>query len=162
MRWIWLTAILFATLAAADDSGVAPRGKPADYPAHQAVKTAELAAAVLSPDQVRRIFSAEVAKAYTVVEIAVYPADGQKFEVDLLDYSLQMGGQIVHADKPDNVMIPWGNTSGPTIANRGPNLTEDTGVIVARGTDPATGRPRTAVGTWEEVGVSNYPRRSDQ
>ena len=162
MRWICLTASIFAALAAADDSGVPPRGKAADYPAHQAVKTAELAAVVVSPDQVKRILSVEVAKAYIVVEVAVYPADGQKFDVDLLDYSLKVGDQIIHADKPDNVMIPWGNTSGPSIPNRGPNVTEDAGVIVARGTDPATGRPRTGVGTWEEVDVSNYPRPSDQ
>lgn len=162
MRWMCLTASIFAALAAADDSGVPPRNKPADYPTHQAVKTTELAAVLISPDQVRRIFSAEVAKAYTVVEVAVYPGDGQKFEVDFLDYSLKIGGQIVHADKPDNVMIPWGNKSGPAVPNRGPNVTEDTGVIVAHGTDPATGRSRTAVGTWEEVGVSNYPRPPDQ
>jgi hypothetical protein len=161
MRVACLAAIFLATLAG-DDSGTTPRSKPSDYPVHQTVKTAELAAVVLTPDQVKKIFSPEVAKAYTIVEVAVYPADSQKFDVDLLDYFLKIGDETTHADKPDDVMIPWGNPgSVPTAGNRGPAVTEDSGVIVAHGTDPATGRPRTAVGTWEDVGVSNYPRPAD-
>lgn len=162
MRATCLAAIFLATLAAGDDSGTTPRSKPSDYPAHQKVKTAELAAVILTPDEVKKIFSSEVARAYMIVEVAVYPADSEKFDVDLLDYSLKIGGQLTHADKPDNVMIPWGNSSRvPTLGNNGPTVTEDTGVIVAHGTDPTTGRPRTEVGTWQDVGVSNYPRPAD-
>ena len=127
MRATCLAAIFVAMLAAGDDSGTTPRAKPSDYPAHQTVKTAELAALVLTPDQVKKIFSSEVAKAYTIIEIAVYPADSQKFDVDLSDYSLKIGDQTTQADKPQNVMIPWGNPgSVPTLGNRGPTVTEDT------------------------------------
>jgi hypothetical protein len=161
---IFVAGILVAMYAAGDDSGTPPRSKPADYPVHESVKAAELAAVLISPEQVKRMFSAEVAKAYMVVEIAVYPADGHSFDVNVLDYSLRVGNQVIHAEKPENVMIPWGNTnnSGPTIGSRGPTVNEDAGVIVAHGTDPMTGRPRTAVGTYDEVGVTNAPRPADQ
>ena len=164
MRKACFAAIFALVLAAGDDSGVPPRSKPSDYPVHDDAKTAEIAAAVISSDQVKRIFSAAVDKAYNVVEVAIYPEDGHRFDVDLSDFSLKIGNQVLHAEKPENVMIPWGNTSSnaPTIGNRGPNVTEETGVIVAHGTNPATGRPQTTTGTWEDVGVSNYPRPADQ
>jgi hypothetical protein len=162
---LFVAGLCLTTALAGDDSGVSPRNKPSDYPAHEDAKTAEIAAVVISSDQVKRVFSPAVDKAYTVVEVAIYPADGHSFDVDLSSFSLKVGGQIVHAEKPDDVMIPWGNQSGsapPTIGNRGPGLTEETGVIVARGTNPVTGRPQTSTGTYEDVGVSNAPRRVDQ
>ena len=158
MRTILLAGI-FLGLAQADDSGVTPRSKPADYPVHESVKTAEIAATLLAGDVVRKIFSDEVAKAYTVVEVAIYPAGDRSFDVDLLDFSLRAGGQVIHAEKPAGLMIPWsGAPRTATIGQNAPSVTAETGVIVARGTDPATGRPRTGTGTYESVEVSNYPR----
>ncbi len=92
-----------------------------------------------------------------VVEVAVYPEDGHSFDVDLLDFSLKVGDQVIHADKPRDVAIPWPEKTGPT-SQRGPAVTTETGVIVARGTNPVTGRPQTTTGTWEGVAVSNDPR----
>jgi len=159
MRAIWLAGF-FCLALAADDSGVPPRPKPSDYPVHENAKADTLAAVIVPADQIRKMFSAEVAKGYLVVEVAVYPADGHSFDVDLLDFALKVGGQVIHAEKPRDVAIPWPE-KGATIGNRGPAVSTETGVIVARGTDPVTGRPRTGVGTWEDVGVSNTPRRDD-
>ena len=39
-------------------------------------------------------------------------------------------------------------------------MTTETGVIVQSGTDPVTGRKTTSTGTYEGVGVSNYPTPS--
>lgn len=77
--------------------------------------------------------------------------------MDLLDFSLKVGDQVIHADKPRDVAIPWPEKTGPT-SQRGPAVTTETGVIVARGTNPVTGRPQTTTGTWEGVAVSNDPR----
>jgi len=149
---------LFAGLAAADDSGIPPRPKPSDYPVHETAKNAVLAAAIVPPEQVRKMLTPDISKGYVVVEVAIYPEDGHSFDVDLLDFSLKVGNQIIHADKPRDVAMPWPEKTGPLSSDRGPTVTTETGVMVARGTNPVTGRPQTSTGTWEGVGVSNDPR----
>src|SRR5579863_5602833 len=111
----------FCLALAADDSGVHPRPKPTDYPVHENAKTDTLAAAIVPADQVRKMFSAEVAKGYLVVEVAIYPADGHSFDVDPLDFALKIGGQVIHPEKPRDVGIPWPEKGG-TIGNRGPTV----------------------------------------
>ena len=51
------------------------------------------------------------------------------------------------------------NSASRHARNR-PHVTTETGVIVGNGTDPATGRRTNSVGTYEGVGVSNYPTQS--
>lgn len=127
---------------------------------HQAVKTAVLAAVIIPPEQVRKELTPDINKGYIVVEVAIYPEDGHSFDVDRLDFSLKLGDQIIHADKPRDVAMPWPEKK-TTLGNKRQAVTTETGVIVAHGTNPATGRPQTTAGTWEAVGVSNDPRDRD-
>ena len=158
MRAFGFATVLLASLAAADDTTVAPRPKPTDYPAHDSVKAAVLAASIVPPDQVKKIFSADTAKQYVVVEMAVYPEAGRSLDVDLFDFELNTGDQMVRASEPRDIGTAWPSAKNPSIGNRGPNVTAETGVMVDRETDPVTGRPRTSVGTYQGVAVSNYPR----
>ena len=158
IRAFRLAGVFLACLAAADDTAVSPRSKPADYPAHDSVKTAVLAGAIGPPEQVKKLFSNETAKNYVVVEVAIYPENGLSFDMDLLDFELKTGDQMVRASEPRDIGTQWPSAKNPTIGNRGPNVTSETGVIVDRETDPITGRPRTSVGTYQGVAVSNYPR----
>jgi hypothetical protein len=158
MRAFSLAAIFLATLAVADDTPVPPRSAPSDYPAHDSLKTASIAAAIVPPEQVRKTFSAETAKTYVVVEVAVYPEPGSSLDVDIIDFALKTGDQVVRASEPHDIGTAWPSARNPSIGNPGPNVTTQTGVIVDRETDPVTGRPRTSVGTYESVAVSNYPR----
>jgi hypothetical protein len=160
MRRFWLAAVLLASLAAADDIGLPPRQKATDYPAHDNAKTALLAAAVVPSDQVKRIFSAEIAKAYIVIEVAIYPQGAHPFDVDLFDFALETVDQPLHASNPRDIANPWVDQPAQ-LPTRTPNVDVDTGVIVGHGTDPVTGRPTTTVGTYEGVHVSNYPRPND-
>jgi hypothetical protein len=157
MRAFWLAGLTMAALAAGDDSGLTPRGKPSDYPVHDTAKTAIIAAAIVPPDVVRKILTPDIGKGYVVVEVAIYPEDGHSFDVDLMDFSLKIGDQVIHADKPRDVAMPWPEKK-TTLGDRGPAVTTETGVIVARGPNPVTGRPQTSAGTWESVSVSNDPR----
>jgi hypothetical protein len=155
-RTVGLLGIVVASLAAGDDAGVIPRAKPTDYPVHGNAKAAELAAVVVAPEQVKRLFSADISKHYIVVEVAVYPESGRSFDVDLFDFELRSGDRSIRPSRPRDVASPWPERKYP-LDGRGPNVTTETGVIVGHGTDPVTGRPRTDVSTWEGVGVSNYP-----
>src|SRR5580698_8678609 len=154
MRAFSLAAIFLATLAVADDTPVSPRSAPTDYPAHDSLKTASIAAAIVPPDQVKKIFSAETAKTYVVVEVAVYPEAGSSLDVDLIDFALKTGDQVVRASEPRDIGTVWPSAKNPSIGSRGPNVTTEAGIIVDRETDPVTGRPRTSVGTYEGVAVS--------
>jgi hypothetical protein len=158
MRAFRLAGVLLASLAAAGDTAVPPRPKPADYPAHDSVKTAALAGAIVPPEQVKKMFSNETSKNYVVVEVAIYPQDGHSFDIDLLDFELKTGDQMVRASEPRDIGTTWPSAKNPSIGSRGPNVTTETGVIVDREPDPVTGRPRTNVGTYQGVAVSNYPR----
>jgi hypothetical protein len=158
MRAFSLAVTLLAALAWADDAPVSPRSNPTDYPAHDSLKTAAIAATIVPPEQVKKLFSADTAKAYVVVEVAVYPEAGNSLDVDLIDFALRTGEQVVRASEPRDIGTAWPSAKNPSIGSRGPNVTAETGVIVDRETDPITGRPRTSVGTYESVAVSNYPR----
>jgi hypothetical protein len=157
MRAFWIACTLFASLAAADDFGVPPRRLPADYPVHAGVQTATLAAVVVPSDQVKKMFSGEISKKYFVIEVAVYPEAGQSFDVDEMSFVLRTGDQVLQTSDPGDVAGLWPGNNNP-VGHRGPNITTETGVIVGRETDPITGRPRTSVGTYEGVAVSNYPQ----
>jgi hypothetical protein len=159
MRGFCLAGVYLISLAAGDD-GVPARTSPSDYPVHERLDTAMLAAAIVPQQQVRKIFSADIAKRYIVVEVAVYPEDGHGFDVDVLDFALKADDEVIHASQPREVADVWPEKKNP-IGNRGPTITSETGVFVARGTDPATGRSRTDAGTYESVGVSNSPRPAD-
>lgn len=158
MRASSLAAIFLTTLAFAGDTPVSPRPKPTDYPAHDSVKTAAIGAAIVPPDQVKKIFSADTAKTYVVVEVAVYPESGASLDVDLIDFALKTGDQVVRSSEPLDMGTAWPSAKNPTIGSSGPNVTTESGVIVDRETDPVTGRPRTSVTPYESVAVSNYPR----
>ena len=60
-----------AVLAVGADTGVSPRPSSSDYPIHASGKTATLAAAIVPPEQVKRILSDYVSSRYVVVEVAV-------------------------------------------------------------------------------------------
>lgn len=155
-RTFWLLGAFLASLAAGDDTGLSPRATPSDYPAHDNVKTGVLAAAIVPPAQVKKMFSADIGKRFIVVEVAVYPEPGRNFDLDLFDFALRTGDQLLRPAKPGDMATPWQDKGGQP-GNRGPTITTDSGVIVSREIDPITGRPRTGVGAYEGVSASNYP-----
>jgi hypothetical protein len=133
-----------------DDIGVPARPSAVDYPVQHAVKSGTIAAAIVSPDQVGKLFSSEIAKKYIVVEVAVYPPPGQSFDVEPLDFLLRVGDRTSHAELPP-VGKPWPGSPAPSAPS--PQVTTETGVIIARETDPY-GRTVHSVGTYSGVEVT--------
>jgi hypothetical protein len=82
--------ILAAALGAAAEDGIRPRADVADFPVYRTDKTADVGAALLTPDQVRGSFSSDLNRGYLVLEVGVYP----KGEVDLGrgDFALRAAG----------------------------------------------------------------------
>src|SRR5690242_16464904 len=73
-------------------TGMAPRGSASEYAAHQAAAGVELGAAVIPPDQVKKMFITDLNKGgYIVVELAVFPAEGKAAEVHEREFLLRVG-----------------------------------------------------------------------
>jgi hypothetical protein len=67
-----LLFVLAATLSA--ETGIRARATAADYPAHATGGGAAVGAAILTPDQAKKLFAVDLTKmGYVVVEVGVYP-----------------------------------------------------------------------------------------
>jgi hypothetical protein len=156
-----LVALCFAALAFAGENGVPPRRNASEYPAHQLGKAganpASIGAAIVPPDQVRKLFSSEISRDFIVVEVAMYPADGGSFEADRFDFGLKMGDRVAHAESPAGVAMPDANR-GPDMRGPDPkiNVEHEVGVVYSRTNDPYYGK-RSGVGVYEGTTVSNAP-----
>jgi hypothetical protein len=154
MRSIQLV-FAFSVLAMGQDTGVPPRPKASDYPSHQDTKSATLAAAVMPAKQLERMFGSDIAKHYVVLEVAVYPQNGDSVDVGRLDFGLKSGDAVTYAEKPRDVATPWPEKD--RIPDRPVTVVGETGVVYGRSSDPVNGK-RSGWGVYEGVGVTNDPR----
>jgi hypothetical protein len=152
-----LAGAITCMAAWAGDSGVPPRASAQDYPVQGQALTAKIAAVILPPNQVSKMFSADIAKDYVVVEVAIYPENGVPFDVQSSDFALRVGQKTGRADRPLDV-APWPERRDP-VSRLPVDVTAETGVIYGRSNDPVNG-PRQGVGTYSGVGVS-APARND-
>jgi hypothetical protein len=150
--------LLMLGLIASAGDGIRPLGNASDYAAHQDENTVTIAASVLSQDQVKKVFGADVGRRYLVVEVAVYPKPS--FEVDPSEFRLKdPGGDTVRAERPRDVADVWSEKDPrPNEASNRPTVINETGVMVASGRDPYTGQKRTDVGGYSSTTVTNDPR----
>jgi len=102
-----------------------------------------------------KTFPSDFAKKYVVVEVAIYPKDGATVDVATMDFVLRLADGESRPDTPEEIAGLWRpHTAHPDVTSQ-THVTTETGVIVASGTDPVTGRRVTNTGTYERVGVSN-------
>ena len=146
--------LLISALAFAGD-GRTPRSSSADYPSRADTKTATIAAVRVSPEQLNKTFPSDFTKKYVVVEVAIYPKDGATVDVATMDFVLRLANSESRPDSPDEISGLWRpRTAHPDLTSK-TQVTNETGVIVASGVDPNTGRRVTNTGAYERVGVSN-------
>ncbi|MBZ5618516.1 MAG: hypothetical protein LAQ69_07315 [Acidobacteriia bacterium] len=92
MKCVALVFLAAGLLPAGDSGGIRPRGNPTDYPAHQTGKGVTIAAAVVAPEQVAKLFATDLNRGgYIVVEVAVYPEAGGEVAVLSRDFLLRIG-----------------------------------------------------------------------
>jgi hypothetical protein len=83
---------MIAGLLVAGDRGIRPRPSGADYPAQKTIAGITLAAAVMSPDQVGRVFATDLNRGrYIVVEVAAYPEASHEIDLKARDFLLRVG-----------------------------------------------------------------------
>lgn len=152
--------LVFSALVLAGD-GLPPRASSSDYPVRQETKAATIAAVRVTPEQLNKTFPSDLAKKYVVVEVAVYPKEGPAVEVAALDFVLRLGDSESRPETAEDVAWMWHpqGTAHPDLKSN-THVTTESGVILANGQDPATGRRVNGVGTYERVGVSNAPTQT--
>jgi hypothetical protein len=145
-------ACLIASAAFASDQGVPARSSPNDYVVQGPAGTAKIAAAIVPPNQVSKMFSADISKNYIVVEVAIYPSNGVPFDVESPDFALRVGQHIGRADKPLDV-APWPEAHR-TPSRLPVDVTTEAGVIHESSNDPVYGRQH-GTATYSGVAVSS-------
>jgi hypothetical protein len=162
----FLAILVTATMAAlvfAADNGTRPRPSSADYPVSRPAKTATIGAVLVTPDQIKRMFPADLNKKYAVVEVAIYPQAGEVVDIKSLDFGLQFGTDVVrYPATPQDIAAAWREKRDPPSLGNGVEVTTETGVTYGSGIDPATGQRTRGWSTYEGVGVgvgrpSNVP-----
>lgn len=154
--------LVVSTLSWARD-GRPPRASGSDYPVHQETGAATIAAVRVTPGELNKTFPSDLARKYIVVEVAIYPKEGPAIDVATLDFVLKLGADGVerHSDTAEEVAWMWHphNSAHPDLASN-THVTTESGVVLANGQDPVTGRRVNSVGTYESVGVGNAPNQT--
>src|ERR1700722_5255925 len=144
MRAISIVCAVAALALALPEGGIPPRGKPADYPVNGAVEVRDvgkiaIGAAIVPPDQVRKMFSSETAQNYIVVEVAIYP-EARQLDASYYDFGLKIGDRFAHADSPADAALPWAEKAPKSEDPNKVHVTQDAGVIYSKSNDPYYGR----------------------
>ena len=149
-----IALMLVAVIAAFASNGIRPRGSAADYPTHVTSDGVTIAAAVLPPAQVRKIFSTDLnSGGYIVIEVAVYPESAPDVDVSSGDFMLSPAGETSAA--PVSARTIAGVLDRKNSPSRGRDTDVTANVGYETGTDPVTGRR--VSGTYTGVAVANRP-----
>lgn len=84
--------LAIASLATAGPSGTVPKTSAGRYPAHADQDGAKIGAALVSPEEARKVFGFDVDRACLIVEVAVYPLNDKERTVTQGDFSLRVAG----------------------------------------------------------------------
>lgn len=156
MNRAWILLALPLAAFATGPGGLKPRPAPGDYPAHETAGGVTIAAAVLTPEQVKSAFSTDLTQ-YVVIEVGVYPGSGQTLELSSADFALRIGaqGEIERAANPRAIAASNQRKNTPKPSRASDVTIYPTANIgyESGGYDPITGRRRGGVYTDTGVGV---------
>jgi hypothetical protein len=148
-RAILIFSAATVVLAVAGD-GIRPRPRSAEYPAHTTAAGLSIGAAVIPPDQVRKLFATDLNRAgYLVIEVGVYPDSGRDATIAQNDFMLRVGaeGNSVRAATGETVAgviadrnAPKQPKAPPQIGGHSVDVYHTTDIGYESGRDPVTGR----------------------
>ncbi len=150
---IVIATCVFAAAVLAAQNGIKPRPAASDYPVQASGKTLTAGAALLGTDQLRGSFATDLARAYVVVEVGVYPKGGERLDIGPGDFFLRNTetGEVVRPAAPKSIA----GVLQKAPAGRDVSLYPSVGVGYESGPsyDPTTGRRAGGVSTSVGLGV---------
>ncbi len=159
-----IMAIVAAAALWAGEHGIHPRPTPDDYPARETAKGFTLAAAVLTPEQVKKRFATDLNKGYIAVEVGVFPEKDHEVTLAAKDFMARFGAEseIERPMSPQTIAARLGkkdaNPTNPDVPSKVHVYTAET-VGYEHGTAGPNGRSQGGVytGTTTGVGVGDPP-----
>ena len=157
-KWI-LISLAAGALVAQGERGIRPRQSASDYPAHENGTAATVGAAVLSPEQAKKLFAVDLNHlGYLVVEVAVYPDPSKNVELAARDFMLRVTPEgsttrPVSASAIAAQLHKHEPASRTTVPNSPVQVYTTTGVGYETGGGTYNGRRQGGVYTQTGVGV---------
>jgi hypothetical protein len=163
-----LCVLLLLTAAiglAGELPGLIPLGQPSDYPYYLDHGDFSLAAKVLSPQEVEKLFASDLNRGYIVVEVAVYPQHGGAVEVSQGKFLLRQDDSrdYARAAKPSDAAGALQRKNAKRGSGRDVTLYPQVGVGYSTG-GPYYGRGggwNTSVGVGVGVGPNDAPASTE-
>jgi hypothetical protein len=151
---LWFILLLALAIGAVADNphGIAPRTDVSEYPARIKSDGAAVGAALISTEQVRKLFVTDLNRGYLVVEVAVYPGAGKDITVAPSDFVLRIDNTAVRPADPKTIAGVLYKTTSP---DRNVAVYPQVGIGYESGPsiyDPVRGARRTR-GVYTSVGV---------
>jgi hypothetical protein len=142
----------------AGSPGIRPRADANSYPAHAEQANFSIGAALIPPDQAKKMFKLDLNHAgYVVVEVGVFPASGKDVDLYPTDFTLSVGENFA-ALRPvsaDTVAEIVAGKSEPPRPRDPLGVNTSAGVAVGHVSypDPTTGRRTSGTVTETDAGV---------
>jgi hypothetical protein len=159
MKRTVLAGVVSAFLLMASAPGIRPRADADSYPSHQEKQDLSIGAALIPPDQAKKMFAADLNHhGYVVIEVGVFPGPGKDVDLDPHDFVLSVGGNnaaLRPVDADTIAQIVAGKQDVPAPRSGPHDINTSTGMSVGRVSypDPVTGRQTTGTVTTAETGV---------
>jgi hypothetical protein len=159
MKKAVLTLSLCAALLMAASPGIRPRAGAESYPVHREDADYAIGAALIPPDQVKKMFKLDLNHAgYVVVEVGVFPAPGKDVDLYPTDFTLYTGDKFaalrpVSADTVAELVAGRPDTAAQTKSPHDVNTSAGASVGHVSYTDPVTGRRASGTMTETDAGI---------
>jgi hypothetical protein len=161
--WTALTVVLLVSHALAAPKGTVPRSSANRYPVHAQNDGTSVGARLLSAEEARKTFVAEINRCCVVVELAIYPEKDKPIPVSLDSFTLRRVGNEA-ATKPSSAKVVSATLQKSAREQRDISVSPTVGVGYESGNvyDPVTGAQRRGgVYTSTGVGVGIGSKGSD-
>jgi hypothetical protein len=157
MKKAVLSLLVSVVILTAGAPGIRPRADAGSYPAHRENADFSIGAVLLAPEQVKKMFKADLNHGYIVLEVGVFPAPGKDVDLYPSDFTLSVGEKStalrpVSADTIAEVIA--GKQEPPRVG--GPHdIYTSAGVSIGHASypDPVTGRRTSGTVTETDAGV---------
>jgi hypothetical protein len=157
MKKTVLSLLVSVVILTADAPGIRPRADAKSYPTHWENADFSIGVVLLAPEQVKKMFKADLNHGYVVIEVGIFPSSGKDVDLYPTDFTLSVGEKStalrpVSADTIAEVLA--GKQEPPRV--RGPHdINTSAGVSIGRASypDPVTGRRRSETVTETDAGV---------
>jgi hypothetical protein len=124
MKKVILVSLAAGALLAQGERGIRPRPSASDYPAHQNGASATVAAAMLTPEQIRKQFAVDLNHlGYVVVEVGLYPDPSKNVEVAARDFMMRVTpeGTTLRPVSASTIAAQLHKKEGPASSTKVPN-----------------------------------------